>query len=45
MNIYFEAFQYNNYGLGSAKAVLFFIVVAIISITQVLVTKRWEVEA
>ena len=45
MNIYFEAFQYNNYGLGSAKAIIFFIVVGIISTTQVLVTKRWEVEA
>jgi raffinose/stachyose/melibiose transport system permease protein len=45
MNIYFEAFQYNNYGLGSAKAILFFIVVGIISTAQVLITKRWEVEA
>ena len=45
MNIYFEAFQYNSYGLGSAKAVLFFIVVASISTAQVLITKRWEVEA
>jgi len=45
MNIYYEAFQYNNYGLGSAKAILFFIVVGIISTTQVLVTKKWEVEA
>lgn len=45
MNIYFEAFQYNSYGLGSAKAILFFFVVATISTIQVLVTKRWEVEA
>jgi raffinose/stachyose/melibiose transport system permease protein len=45
MNIYFEAFQYNSYGLGSAKAILFFVVVATISTIQVLVTKRWEVEA
>ncbi|MFO8064939.1 MAG: carbohydrate ABC transporter permease [Spirochaetota bacterium] len=45
MNIYFEAFRYNNYGLGSAKAILFFIVVGVISTTQVLVTKRWEVES
>lgn len=45
MNIYYEAFQYNNYGLGSAKAILFFIVVGIISTTQVLVSKKWEVEA
>lgn len=45
MNIYFEAFQYNSYGLGSAKAILFFLVVATISVTQVLITRRWEVEA
>lgn len=44
MNIYAEAFSSNNYGLGSAKAILFFIVVGIISTTQVLITKRWEVE-
>jgi len=45
MNIYFEAFQYNSYGLGSAKAILFFFVVATISTIQVLASKRWEVEA
>jgi raffinose/stachyose/melibiose transport system permease protein len=45
MNIYYEAFQYNNYGLGSAKAIIFFIVVGIISTAQVLITKKWEVEA
>ena len=45
MNIYFEAFSSNNYGLGSAKAIIFFVAVGIISITQVLITKRWEVEA
>ncbi len=44
MNIYFEAFSSNNYGLGSAKAIIFFIVVGAISVSQVLFTKRWEVE-
>ncbi|MFP4483314.1 MAG: carbohydrate ABC transporter permease [Spirochaetaceae bacterium] len=44
MNIYYEAFSSNNYGLGSAKAVVFFVVVGIISTAQVLITKRWEVE-
>ncbi len=45
MNIYYQAFQYNDYGLGSAKAIVFFIVVGVISTAQVLITKRWEVEA
>ncbi len=44
MNIYYEAFSSNNYGLGSAKAIVFFLVVGIISTAQVLITKRWEVE-
>ena len=42
--IYFEAFQRNNYGLGSAKAVVFFIIVAAVSLLQVYLTKRKEVE-
>ncbi|WP_442602537.1 carbohydrate ABC transporter permease [Paenibacillus sp. KN14-4R] len=44
MNIYAEAFQNNNYGLGAAKAFLFFIVVAVVSSLQVYVTKKKEVE-
>jgi len=44
MNIYFEAFSSNNYGLGSAKAIVFFVVVGLISTVQVMITKRWEVE-
>ena len=44
LNIYSEAFEANNYGLGSAKAVLFFIVVGLVTLTQVTITKRWEIE-
>ena len=44
MNIYYEAFSSNNDGLGSAKAIVFFFVVGVISTIQVVVTKRWEVE-
>jgi raffinose/stachyose/melibiose transport system permease protein len=44
LNIYKEAFESNNYGLGSAKAVIFFIVVGIITFIQVSATKRLEVE-
>jgi raffinose/stachyose/melibiose transport system permease protein len=44
LNIYAEAFQNNRYGLGTAKALLFFITVAVITSLQVFVTKRKEVE-
>jgi raffinose/stachyose/melibiose transport system permease protein len=44
LNIYLEAFQTNRYGLGSAKALLFFLVVATVSIIQVFLTKRKEVQ-
>ncbi|MEW9698152.1 carbohydrate ABC transporter permease [Paenibacillus sp. SI8] len=44
INIYQEAFRNNRYGLGTAKAFVFFIVVAIISTIQVMYTKRKEVE-
>jgi raffinose/stachyose/melibiose transport system permease protein len=43
LNIYNEAFIYNNYGMGSAKAVLFFFMVAILSLLQVRATKKREV--
>jgi raffinose/stachyose/melibiose transport system permease protein len=44
LNIYNEAFQNNRYGLGTAKALFFFIVVAAITIIQVRITKSKEVE-
>jgi raffinose/stachyose/melibiose transport system permease protein len=45
LNIYYEAFQFNNYGLGAAKAILFFIVVGAFTLAQVSFTKRLEIEA
>lgn len=45
LNIYNEAFLNNRYGLGTAKALLFFLIVAIITIIQVRITKSKEVEA
>lgn len=45
INIYQEAFQNNRYGLGTAKSILFFVVVAIFTTVQVMVTKKKEVEA
>jgi raffinose/stachyose/melibiose transport system permease protein len=44
LNIYFEAFQNNRYGLGSAKAFIFFIAVAVITVLQVTLTKKREVQ-
>ncbi|MCM3627089.1 sugar ABC transporter permease [Paenibacillus glycanilyticus] len=44
-NIYAEALVNNRYGLGTAKAMLFFFAVSIIAVTQVWLTKRKEVEA
>ncbi|MWV45750.1 ABC transporter permease subunit [Paenibacillus sp. HJL G12] len=44
LNIYNEAFNISRFGMGSAKAIIFFIIVAIISIIQVRATKSREVE-
>jgi raffinose/stachyose/melibiose transport system permease protein len=44
MNIYLEAYQNNKLGLGTAKALIFFAVVALITTIQVTITKRREVE-
>jgi raffinose/stachyose/melibiose transport system permease protein len=45
LNIYTEAFVNNRYGIGEAKALIFFVVVAVITIIQVMITKKREVEA
>jgi len=44
-NIYAEALINNRFGLGTAKALLFFVAVSLITVTQVWLTKRKEVEA
>lgn len=44
MNIYNEIFGYGNYGYGQAKAIIFFLIVAAITLTQVYITKKREVE-
>ena len=45
LNIYQEAFRNNSFGLGTAKAVIFFVIVGLISYLQVSFTKKKEVEA
>lgn len=44
LHIYNEIFGYGNYGYGQAKAVVFFLLVAIVTLTQVYITKKREVE-
>lgn len=44
MNIYNEAFKKYNYGMGIAKAVVFFLVIAAISVIQTKLTSDREVE-
>ncbi|RKN85628.1 carbohydrate ABC transporter permease [Paenibacillus ginsengarvi] len=45
LNIYQDAFRNNMLGLGSAKSVIFFVAVALVTIVQVSITKKREVEA
>ncbi|NFA44426.1 sugar ABC transporter permease [Clostridium botulinum] len=45
LNIYREAFLVNNMGIGQAKAIIFFIFVTAVSLTQVYFNKKKEVEA
>lgn len=44
MNIYNTAFQFNLMGVAQAKAVIFFLIVAAVSLTQVYISKKGEVE-
>ncbi len=44
MNIYNEIFSLSNYGYGQAKAIIFFIAVAVLTLLQVSVTKKREVQ-
>jgi len=45
LNIYHEAFSYSNFGMGSAKSLIYFVVVGSITMVQVFLTKRKEIEA
>lgn len=44
INIYHEAFEKNNYGYGSAKSIVFFCIVVIVSALQIYLNKRKEVQ-
>ncbi|MBQ9308989.1 MAG: sugar ABC transporter permease [Clostridia bacterium] len=45
MHIYTQAFENHRYGVGQAEALIFFIVIAVISLTQTYIGKKREVEA
>ncbi len=45
MHIYQKAFQSNKYGQGQAEAIMLFLMVAIFAVTQVILAKKYEVEA
>lgn len=45
MRVYNKAFQAEQYGVGQTEALILFVIVAVISVTQVVLTKRQEVEA
>ncbi len=45
MHIYQKAFQANQYGVGQAEAIILFIAVAIAAVSQVILSKKLEVEA
>lgn len=43
LNIYNEIFSLSNFGYGQAKAIIFFLIIAIITLIQVSITKKREV--
>lgn len=44
MHVYTEAFDFGQFGTGQAKAVIMFLIVALAAITQVAISKRFEVQ-
>lgn len=45
MHVYNKAFKYNDFGIGQAEALILFLIVAVITVIQVTITKRKEVDA
>ena len=43
LNIYNEIFDLSNFGYGQAKAIIFFLIIAVITLVQVSITKKREV--
>ena len=45
MHIYTKAFEEHRYGVGQAEAIVLFLIMAAIALTQVYIGKKMEVEA
>lgn len=45
MHVYNKAFKYNDFGIGQAEALILFLIVAVITVIQVTLTKKKEVES
>ena len=43
LNIYNEIFEQSNYGYGQAKAIIFFLLITVVTMIQVRITKKREV--
>ena len=43
LNIYLEAFRFQNFQTGQAKAVILFLIIAVIAAVQVIMSRRFEV--
>jgi raffinose/stachyose/melibiose transport system permease protein len=44
MHIFQDAFAFGNFGTGQSKAVMMFLIVAIVALVQVTISKRLEVQ-
>ena len=44
LNVFNEIFSLNNFGYGQAKAIVFFLIIAAVTLVQVSITKKKEVQ-
>lgn len=44
LNVFNEIFSLNNFGYGQAKAIIFFLMIAVVTLIQVSITKKKEVQ-
>jgi raffinose/stachyose/melibiose transport system permease protein len=44
LHVYREAFDYGNFAVGQSQAVVMFIIISLAALTQVVISKRFEVQ-